>query len=95
MTDVSYDTIRAEIFTELKGHDVTDEAYLTAIKALEGINKAEVAQKTEESKGAKAWFDRHSDALIKVGGSAGIVVLIGIVETKFDVIFRSKAAKYL
>lgn len=91
----SYDSVRNEIFEELKGHDVTDDQYATAIKRLEDLNKAEAAEKENIPTGAKGWFERHSDALIKVGGTAGIVVLIGFVETKFDVIFRSKAAKYL
>lgn len=91
----SYEDFRTEIFSELKGRDVTDDGYTTALKNLEMLNKAEAAQKTVESKGTKAWFERHSDALIKVGGTLGAITLIGLVETKFDVIFRSKAAKYL
>lgn len=98
MSESSYEIIRGEIISEIKGHDVTSDDYLTSIKALEAINKAEAALKTPEPpepKGAKAWFEKHSDALIKVGGTLSTVALIGFVESKFDVIFRSKASKYL
>lgn len=98
MSEASYETIRAEILSELAGHDVTSEEYATSLKALETLNKAEASQKdpvTPEPTGAKAWFERHSDALIKVGGTFGGIVLIGFVESKFDTIFRSKASKYL
>jgi hypothetical protein len=97
----SYETIRGEILTELTGHDVTSDDYAKALKALEAINKAEATQyrpeppAPPEPTGAKAWFDRHSDALIRVGGSVTTVVMVGFVESKFDVIFRSKASKYL
>lgn len=98
MTTPSYETVRAEILKEFSGHEVTSEEYATALKALETLNKAEAAQKepeTPEPKGTKAWFEKHSDALIKVGGTLSTVVLVGFVESKFDVIFRSKASKYL
>lgn len=97
MTEASYEKIRNEILEELKGHDVTSEEYATALNALEKLNKAEASQKvpeTPEPKGVKAWLGKHSDALIKVGGTLSVVGLISIVEGK-EIIFRSKASKYL
>lgn len=98
MSEPSYETVRGEILSELVGHEVTADEYATALKALETLNKAEAAQyrpDPPEPTGKKAWFERHSDALIKVGGTFSSIVLIGFVESKFDVIFRSKASKYL
>lgn len=94
----AYQQIRDTIVTELGDTNVYDDDYIKAIKALDALNKAEAAQmvpETPEPTGAKAWFEKHSDALIRVGGTLTSVVLIGFVESKFDVIFRSKASKYL
>jgi hypothetical protein len=98
MTDSSYQTAREQLFQTLADQDKTSQEYLNAIKALEILNKAEAAQihpENPEETGAKAWFEKHSDALIRVGGTLTTVVLVGFVESKFDVIFRSKASKYL
>jgi len=94
----SYETIRQTLLSTIANGTVGTEEYTNALKQLETLNKAEAAQKepeTPEPKGTKAWFEKHSDALIKVGGTLGTVVLVGFVESKFDVIFRSKASKYL
>lgn len=94
----SYDSLRQDLLTHLANSDEGSDQYTNALKQLETLNKAESAQKepeTPEPKGTKAWFEKHSDALIRVGGTLGTVVVIGFVESKFDVIFRSKASKYL
>lgn len=100
MSDTSYESVRNEIFSELAGRDVDAEQYTNALKALEILNKAEAAQCRPETpeqceSGPKAWFKEHSDALIKAGGTICAIVTVGFVESKFDVIFRSKASKYL
>jgi len=98
MTDPSYETIRSALLQHAVGEDEGSEKLTDMLKQLELLNKAEAAQKdpeTPEPKGAKAWFEKHSSDLIKVGGTLGTVVLVGFVESKFDVIFRSKASKYL
>jgi hypothetical protein len=98
MSDPNYETIRASLLQHAVGEEDGTEKLTNIIKQIELINKAEAAQKepeTPEPKGAKAWFEKHSDALIKVGGTLSTVVLVGFVESKFDVIFRSKASKYL
>lgn len=92
-----YESIRQSLLAHLAGCDEGSEEYTNLLKQLEILNKAEAAQPQpeKEEKGAKAWFKDHSDSLIKVGGTFGSIVLLGFVESKFDVIFRSKASKYL
>lgn len=48
-----------------------------------------------EPDGVKGFFHRHTDALIKVGGTVIAIFAVAAVETKGDVIFRSKASKYI
>lgn len=94
----AYETVRQQLFSHLAGSDEGSEEFTAVVKQIEAINKAEAAQKdpeTPEPKGTKAWFEKHSDALIKVGGTIAAICTIGFVESKFDVIFRSKASKYL
>jgi hypothetical protein len=98
MSSSSYEIARNDLFNALAGLDESSTEYANAVKALETLNKAEASQihpETPEETGVKAWFEKHSDALIKVGGTFGSIALIGFVESKFDVIFRSKASKYL
>jgi hypothetical protein len=98
MSDTSYETLRRDLLQHLAGSEEGSEEYTNTLKQLEILNKAEAAQKepeTPEPTGAKAWFEKHSESLIRVGGTLGTVIMIGFVESKFDVIFRSKASKYL
>lgn len=93
-----YEKTRTNLFTTLNEKDPGSTEYANAVKALETLNKAEAAQiapETPEPTGAKAWVEKHSDALIKVGGTLLTVVTIGFIESKFDTIFTSKASKYL
>lgn len=48
-----------------------------------------------EPTGTKAFFVRHAGDLIKVGGSLLVVGVIAVIEAKGDVIFRSKASKFI
>lgn len=48
-----------------------------------------------EPTGVKAFFKRNEDNLFKFGGTAVAVVLIAIIESKGEVIFRSKASKFI
>lgn len=52
-------------------------------------------EKEPEPTGIKAFFSRHADSLIKVGGTLAVVSVIAVIETKGDVIFRSKASKFI
>lgn len=49
----------------------------------------------KEPTGTKAFFVRHSSDLIKVGGTLVVVGVIAVIEAKGDVIFRSKASKFI
>lgn len=95
----SYEETRVKLLETMNNSlDEGSPEYLNAMKSLVELNKAEAAQlhpETPECTGKKAWFERHSDALIRVGGTLATVVAVGFVESKFDVIFRSKASKYL
>jgi hypothetical protein len=98
MTDPNYESIRLSLLQHAAGEEDGGEKMTNILKQLEILNKAEAAQKepeTPEPTGAKAWFEKHSSDLIKVGGTITTVILVGFVESKFDVIFRSKASKYL
>src|SRR5687768_12806958 len=48
-----------------------------------------------EPSGAKAFFNHHAGDLIKVGGSIVVVSIIAVIEAKHDIIFRSKASKFI
>ena len=48
-----------------------------------------------EPTGVKAWFNSHSESLIKVGGTLVTVGLIAALEARWDVIFRSKGSKLI
>lgn len=98
----SYEDVREELLCTLSNLDpVSDtEDYTACLSKLENLNRAESGQFREEpteapETGVKAWFERHSDALIRVGGTLSAIVMIGIAEQKFDMIFRSKASKFI
>ena len=48
-----------------------------------------------EPTGFKAFLDRHAPELIKVAGTLTVVGIIAAIEAKGDVIFRSKASKFI
>lgn len=48
-----------------------------------------------EPSGVRGFFHRHAGDLIKAGTTLSVVGIIAIVEAKGDVIFRSKATKFL
>ena len=93
--DQRYEVLRSDLFAHIAGAEEGTEEYSNLIKQIDALNKAESSHPETPEKGVKAWFEKHSDALIKVGGTLGTVVTIGFIESKFDVIFRSKASKYL
>lgn len=48
-----------------------------------------------EPSGVKGFFHRHAGDLIKAGTTLGVVGVIAVIEAKGDVIFRSKATKFI
>lgn len=72
----------------------------TAVKTLKTFAEAKKLLEPEpipesEPTGIKGFFERHSGDLIKVGGTLVVVSIIAVIETKGDVIFRSKASKFI
>lgn len=98
----SYEDSREELLNTLRDLDPIEDndKYNLTLDALDALNKAETAQYREPEKeipetGVKAWFERHSDAFIKVGGTLSAIGLVAFAESKFDLIFRSKASKFI
>lgn len=90
---------RIKLINDLKATGDADEAS-TRVKNLKTFAEAQALLvpapiPEPEPTGVKAFFVRHSGDLIKVGGSLVIVSVIAIVEAKGDVIFRSKASKFI
>lgn len=72
----------------------------TAVKNLKVLAEAKKLLEPDpepepEPSGVKAFFSHHAGDLIKVGGSIVIVSVIAVVEAKHDIIFRSKASKFI
>lgn len=96
----SYEEIRNELLETISNLDPVDEAetYADCLDKLEKINKAEAAEKETPEvppTGVKAWFDRHSDAFIRVGGTVVAIGAVAFAESKFDLIFKSKASRFI
>lgn len=96
----TFDTVTQTLLDDIVKPDLSAEDKSTAAKTLKTIAEAEVLRRPEsipdpEPTGAKAFFKNHTGDLIKVGGSLSIVALIAVIEAKGDVIFRSKASKFI
>ena len=96
----SYDDVQSKILDQLKDDDLSPDAMSTQIKNLKTLAETQQILKPDptpepEPKGLKGFFEKHADALIKVGGTVTAILLIGAIETKGDVIFRSKASKFI
>jgi len=76
------------------------DATATAVKNLKVLAEAKKLLEPDpipepEPSGAKAFFSHHAGDLIKVGGSIVVVGIIAVIEAKHDIIFRSKASKFI
>lgn len=76
------------------------ESRSTAVKNLKTFAEAKKLLEPDptpdpEPSGFKGFLDRHAGDLIKVGGTLVVVGFIAFTEAKGDVIFRSKAAKFI
>ena len=96
----TFEETQHKILKELDKYDSSSEQCTTAIKNLKTLAEAQQILKPDpipdpEPTGFRGFMHRNSGDLIKVGGTLTAIALIGIVETKFDVIFRSKASKYI
>jgi hypothetical protein len=94
------DTITQKLLDDLAASDFTTEDPATKIKTLKTFAEAQKLLEPEpipdpEPTGPKAFFAKHAGDLIKVGGTLSVVSLIAVLEAKGDLIFRSKASKYI
>lgn len=92
------DALAKVIKDVLDSSDLTETS--TAVKNLKTIAEAKNLIDPDpipdpEPTGFKAFLERHSGDLIKVGGTLVVVSIIAVIETKGDVIFRSKASKFI
>lgn len=74
-----------------------DEDVSTNVKNLKIVADAKqiLEPPTPELEDQRGFFARHAGDLIKAGTTLTAVVVIAVIEAKGDVIFRSKATKYL
>lgn len=96
----SADSLAQKLIDDIDGRDLTLEETSTAIKNLKTYAEAKKLLDPDpipdpEPTGLKGFFARHSGDLIKVAGTLSAITLIAAVETKGDVIFRTKASKYI
>ena len=95
----SIDSLAQKLIDDVAA-STSEEETATAVKNLKTLGEAKKLFEPDptpdpEPTGIKAFFSRHAGDLIKVGGTLSAVGLIAVIEAKGDVIFRSKATKYL
>jgi hypothetical protein len=91
----SYEDIRNSVLESLSTKAPEDDDFTNAMKNLKLLEEAFKINQDVTVKEEKNFFQEHASDFIRVGGTIATVVVIGIIETKFDVIFRSKASKHL
>lgn len=94
------DTV-AQKLIEAVAKDLDDlDKTSTAVKSLKTFAEAQDILKPDpepdpEPTGVKAFLRRNDEHLMKIGGSIAVVALIALIEAKGDIIFRSKASKFI
>lgn len=93
----SYEDIRNNLLEKLNDSDTTAAEFSDGVKSLKVLEEACKINHdiVEEDYTIKQFFKDHAGDFIRVGGTLATVVTIGFIESKFDVIFRSKASKHL
>lgn len=96
----SFDDVRSKMLDQLLDETYESEAASTIIKNLKAFEDAATlanppAPEAEEFQGVRGFLKKNSGELIKAGSTISAIVLIGVFELKGDVIFRSKAARYI
>lgn len=91
----SYGDIRNLVLDKLETSAPESDDFTAAMKNLKLLEEAFKINQDSTVKEDKNFFQEHASDFIRVGGTIATVVVIGIIETKFDVIFRSKASKHL
>lgn len=101
MSDTTTDSITQQLLDDIaKSDDFSTDAVTAKIKNFEIFAKAKNLIDPEpepepEPMGFRAFVRKNSGDLIKVGGTLAAVSLIAVFEGKGDLIFRSKATKYI
>lgn len=96
----TFDTITQKLLDDIGKSDVSDEAATAKIKNLKTVAETKKLLEPEptpvpDPSGVKGFFEKHAGDLIKVGGTVTVVSLIAVLEAKGDLIFRSKASKFI
>jgi len=96
----SFDDAQSTLLAKIADSDMTIDGAATIAETLKTLAEAQkllAPDSTTETEptGLKGFLRRNSGDLIKAGSTLGAIVTIGIIETKFDVIFRSKATKFI
>ena len=95
----SIDSVAQKLIDDIDVADDLDKKSI-AVKNLKTLAEAKKLLEPDptpdpEPTGFKAFVKCHASDLIKVGGSISVVAIIAIIEAKGDVIFRSKASKFI
>lgn len=91
----SYEDIRNNVLDALSNKAPETDDFTSIMKNLKLLEESFKINQDVNVKDEKNFFQEHASDFIRVGGTIATVVVIGIIETKFDVIFRSKASKHL
>lgn len=95
-----YDAVATKLISEVEKDLDDPDKTSTRVKNLKTFVEAQKLAEPEaepipEPTGMKAFFEHHSGDLIKVVGTLVVVSVIAVIEAKGDVIFRSKASKFI
>lgn len=96
MPDASLDDITQKLIDRIDAA-AHDEDVSTEVKNLKMVADAKqiLNPPTPEPEIERGFFHRHAGDLIKAGTTLAAVAAIAVIEAKGDVIFRSKATKFL
>jgi hypothetical protein len=96
-----FDDPVAQRLFDLAADPMTEDKDLSAhVKSLKTYAEAKKLFEPDpipdpEPTGVKAFLNRHAGDLIKVAGTISVVGIIAVIEAKGDIIFRSKASKFI
>lgn len=96
----SFEDARTKGLRELDTFDMDSDQATTIINNLKTLAESQQILTPDpipdpEPTGFKGFLRRNGEDLIKVGGTVTVVAIIGLIEAKGDVIFRSKASKFI
>lgn len=94
------DSVAQQLIDDVANDPTDQDKTALAVKNLKTFAEAKKLLDPEpkpdpEPRGLKAFLKRNEDNLIKGGVTVAVVAFIAVVEAKGDVIFRSKASKFI